>query len=246
MDAAKTGGYLAMLRKTKGLTQQEAAEQLGVSNKTVSKWESGGGFPDITVLPALAELYSVTADDILAGETLTDRRWTPEDTSAQKRRLLARLRIRFDVCFSVSLALAGVAFLGIPYVSPAALPLSLAAVWVGFVLVSHPIRYGGLEAKAGLHENLFRKLLAASLLQWWGLVRMLRLGVQEVDWSTQTIRGVWDDWKPVLFCAGAALILLALSLGLRRAAGPEARLLPRGWQYLTPWLMWGAVFLALW
>ena len=74
MDAAKTGGYLAMLRKTKGLTQQEAAEQLGVSNKTVSKWESGGGFPDITVLPALAELYGVTADDILAGETLTDRR----------------------------------------------------------------------------------------------------------------------------------------------------------------------------
>ena len=42
MDAAKTGGYLAMLRKTKGLTQQEAAEQLGVSNKTVSIWESGG------------------------------------------------------------------------------------------------------------------------------------------------------------------------------------------------------------
>lgn len=41
MDAAKTGGYLAMLRKTNGMTQQEAAEQLGVSNKTVSKWESG-------------------------------------------------------------------------------------------------------------------------------------------------------------------------------------------------------------
>ena len=41
MDAAKTGGYLAMLLKTKGLTQQEAAEQLGVSNKTVSTWESG-------------------------------------------------------------------------------------------------------------------------------------------------------------------------------------------------------------
>ena len=68
MDAQKTGTYLAMLRKTRGMTQQEVADQLGVSNKTVSKWESGGGFPDITVLPALAELYGVTADDILAGE----------------------------------------------------------------------------------------------------------------------------------------------------------------------------------
>ena len=74
MDAEKTGAYLALLRKARGLTQQEMADQLGVSNKTVSKWESGGGFPDITVLPALAELYGVTADDILAGETLTKKR----------------------------------------------------------------------------------------------------------------------------------------------------------------------------
>ena len=56
MDAQKTGAYLAMLRKIKGMTQQEVADRLGVSNKTVSKWESGGGFPDITVLPALADL----------------------------------------------------------------------------------------------------------------------------------------------------------------------------------------------
>ena len=67
MDTAKTGAYLASLRKAAGMTQQDAADRLGVSNKTVSKWESGGGFPDITVLPALAELYGVTADDILAG-----------------------------------------------------------------------------------------------------------------------------------------------------------------------------------
>ena len=42
MDAQKTGAYLAMLRKIKGMTQQEVADRLGVSNKTVSKWESGG------------------------------------------------------------------------------------------------------------------------------------------------------------------------------------------------------------
>lgn len=38
MDAGKTGAYLAMLRRAKGMTQQEAAEQLNISNKTVSKW----------------------------------------------------------------------------------------------------------------------------------------------------------------------------------------------------------------
>jgi transcriptional regulator with XRE-family HTH domain len=41
MDTTKTGGYLAALRKDAGMTQQEAADRLGVSNKTISKWESG-------------------------------------------------------------------------------------------------------------------------------------------------------------------------------------------------------------
>lgn len=153
MDTMKTGAYLAMLRKARGRTQQEAAEQLGVSNKTISKWESGGGLPDITVLPALAELYGVTVDDILAGETLTERRRTllEGETAARKKRLLVRLRTRFDVCLAISLALAGLAFLALPYVSLAALPLSVAAVWVGYILVSHPL--WGCEGGRGLVEE---------------------------------------------------------------------------------------------
>ena len=248
MDAVKTGAYLAILRKMKGLTQQEAADRLGVSNKTVSKWESGGGFPDITVLPALAELYGVTADDILAGETLTDRRRaeTAEATAAQKKRMLVRLRTRFDVCFILALGLAGVAFFEIPYVRLAALPLSAAAVWVGYVLVAHPIRYGGVEGDAGLWQNLFRKLLAATLFQWWDLVRMVRLGKQDIDWSSGRIRGIYDDWKPLIFCAGVLVLLWVLERGLRRTTGMEARLLPKGWRKLVPWLLWSVIFLALW
>ena len=68
IDPNQTGAFLAALRKTKGMTQAQVAEALCVSNKTVSKWESGGGLPDVTVLPDLAEFYGVTVDDILAGE----------------------------------------------------------------------------------------------------------------------------------------------------------------------------------
>ncbi len=248
MDTIRTGAYLSMLRKTKGMTQQEAADRLGVSNKTVSKWESGGGFPDITVLPALAELYGVTADDILAGETLSARRRaeTAEESAAQKKRLLVRLRTRFDVCFAIALALAAVAFFEIPYVRLAALPISVAVVWVGYVLVAHPIRYGGVEGDAELWQNLFRKLLAATLFQWWDLVRMVCLGKQDIDWSSGVIRGTYDNWKPLVFCIGLLLILGALALGLRRTAGVGARLLPKGWRKLVPWLLWGVIFLALW
>lgn len=60
--------FLATLRREKGLTQREVAERLGVSNKTVSSWERGTVMPDILLLPGIAELYGVTADEILAGE----------------------------------------------------------------------------------------------------------------------------------------------------------------------------------
>lgn len=67
MDTIQTGAFLAALRKSKGMTQQEVGDRLNVSNKTISKWESGGGFPEITLLPDLAKLYGVTVDEVLAG-----------------------------------------------------------------------------------------------------------------------------------------------------------------------------------
>ena len=67
MDAVKIGAFLCALRRERGWTQQEAAARLGVTDKTVSKWETARGLPDIAVLPALAALYGVTADELLAG-----------------------------------------------------------------------------------------------------------------------------------------------------------------------------------
>ena len=62
------GEFLATLRKANGYTQQEIAEKLGISNKTLSNWECDKALPDILLLPALAETYGVTVDEILAGE----------------------------------------------------------------------------------------------------------------------------------------------------------------------------------
>lgn len=259
MDTIKTGAYLAMLRKAKGATQQEIADQLGVSNKTVSKWESGGGLPDITVLPALAELYGVTADDLLAGETLTDRRRSAlkGETAALRKRLLARLRLRFDVCFIISLALAGIAFMRTQYVTLAAIPLSVAADWVGYILVAHPIRYGGVKAEAALWQSLYRKLLAASVVQWCVLMREIHLGEPDVvniaffeKTGLPVLHYTYDQWTPLLFFAGLSAVYLLLRWGLRRTAGPGAELLPRAWRRLLvrlgPWLIWAAVFFFVW
>ena len=67
MTKNSIGSFLAALRKARGMTQQEVADRLNVSNKTVSKWERDEGYPEITMIPALAELFDVTADEILRG-----------------------------------------------------------------------------------------------------------------------------------------------------------------------------------
>ena len=255
MDAGKTGAYLAALRKARGMTQQEAADQLGVSNKTVSKWENGAGLPDITVLPALAELYGVTADDILAGETLRGR---PAEAQgpARRRLLLLRLRTRFDLCFIGSLALGVLAAFRVAYVSLAAWPLSVGLLWIGYVLAVHPARYGDISLDAKIWENLYRKLLAASAVQWWALLRLVRLGRLEVDFAEMRYYDTMQAWKPLLFAVGLALLCAVLERALRRRAGADASLLwiperlrpmlhrsggflrrtRRLWRVLAPWI----------
>ncbi len=59
---------LVNLRKKKGYTQAELAEKLNVSNKTVSRWETAEGYPDISLLKPLSELLGVTCDELLSDE----------------------------------------------------------------------------------------------------------------------------------------------------------------------------------
>ncbi len=83
VDSRKTGAYLAGLRKRFGYTQTEAAERLHISNKAISKWESGKGLPEVTMLPVLAALYKVTVDEILAGEDRSDAKGGDHADQAQ-------------------------------------------------------------------------------------------------------------------------------------------------------------------
>ena len=68
MDQKKIGSFLKELRKEKGITQEELAEQLNVSGRTVSRWETGNNMPDISILIELAELYDVSIPEIVNGE----------------------------------------------------------------------------------------------------------------------------------------------------------------------------------
>lgn len=68
MDHGKTGQFIAACRKSRHLTQKELADRLGVTNKAVSKWETGQGMPDISVLLELGRILGVSVEEILEGE----------------------------------------------------------------------------------------------------------------------------------------------------------------------------------
>ena len=68
MNAKKIGDTIANLRKISGLTQLALAQKLDISDRTVSKWEKGQGYPDITIFPKLASLFGVSIDYLMLGE----------------------------------------------------------------------------------------------------------------------------------------------------------------------------------
>ena len=71
MDTQKTGLFISLLRKQKGLTQAELAARIGVTDKAVSRWETGKGFPDISLLPPLAQALGTSVTELLAGEPMS-------------------------------------------------------------------------------------------------------------------------------------------------------------------------------
>ena len=68
MDQKKIGSFLKELRKQKGITQEEFAEHLNVSSRTVSRWETGSNMPDISLLTDIADFYDVDVREIIEGE----------------------------------------------------------------------------------------------------------------------------------------------------------------------------------
>ena len=97
MDKKSMGSFIAALRKARGWTQKDLAELLHVSDKTVSRWETGDGAPDLALVPVLAELFGVSCDELLRGERKpeTDAVETTPLGEKRKKWMFDRIRSRF-------------------------------------------------------------------------------------------------------------------------------------------------------
>lgn len=78
MDMVKIGKFLSDLRHEKNLTQEQLGEEIGVSNKTISRWETGTYLPPVEMLQILSEKYHVSINEILSGERLDEKRYKEE------------------------------------------------------------------------------------------------------------------------------------------------------------------------
>lgn len=104
MNQVKIGAFLKELRKQKGLTQEQFAEIVHVSNRTVSRWENGYNLPDLDVLIELADYYEVDLREILDGERKGDKMnkdleetilKTADYTNTQTELYIKRVRLVF-------------------------------------------------------------------------------------------------------------------------------------------------------
>ena len=70
MNLQKNGNFIAEMRKIQNLTQKQLAEQIGVSDKTVSKWECGKGFPDVDIMLPLCQCLKININELISGESI--------------------------------------------------------------------------------------------------------------------------------------------------------------------------------
>ena len=154
MEPTRIGRFIAERRKALGLTQRQLAEQLSVSDKAVSKWETGRGLPDVLLMPPLCAALGITVNDLLSGERVGegDYRKKAEENMMELMRENAENRQRLlqsiacggvtvvAVCALVALA----AFLPLPaFARMALLLLAMATAVVGIWAAAT------LDARAG-------------------------------------------------------------------------------------------------
>lgn len=115
MEKKTIGKFITALRKANGMTQKDLAEQLNVSDKTVSRWERDEGAPDLSMIPVLAEIFEVSCDELLKGERKrlneTDEPVSSKKGEKQKQRLLKTSLAKYKNATVISMGISVAGFL---------------------------------------------------------------------------------------------------------------------------------------
>lgn len=165
------GEFLQELRKSKGLTQKELAEQIGVSNKTISKWENGNSVPDTSMLLPLCNALEITVNEFLSCEKILPENYSmkaeenimaliEENKRTQKGNTVSRIIGGVVVCIALIFMVISAAGLPFPinnFLDPVSF-INVVLIEVGVVLISRA------RTKEKVLQLLSKTILPAGLL----------------------------------------------------------------------------------
>lgn len=121
MDTIKIGQFIKSLRKENSLTQREVAERLNVSEKTISKWETGNGMPEVSLMLPLCKLFEISINELLSGERLDEKQYIEKEeenmaclvdrTTPRKKIIISTISCILVILSSLALILVSALFI---------------------------------------------------------------------------------------------------------------------------------------
>ena len=192
MDQVKIGAFLKELRKENDLSQEQLAERLNVSSRSVSRWENGNTMPDISIIIELADFYDVDIRDLLNGERKSEKMNTElketlemvaEYTNAEKEKIMKELQTKVAASAVFFFLLVIIQAFQLNRIHSAFETFSIFCGTVGFVYsVSGVINL--LQIKGRVDKNFYQKFKIWVLII--GLV-LLVLSILMLFWAIGVI-----------------------------------------------------------
>lgn len=163
MDQIKIGNYLRTLRTQQGLTQAQLAEIIGVSNRSISRWENGSTLPDLSLLVWLADYYHVPISNIIHGQETEEstmnsndnHQQTVQDIVSYSEKEKKAMRQFFSAIFILGILLSMTSYFLLRG------NIQVSEPWIEFVIgLGHGVGFGamvlGFLITSGLFEKLFK------------------------------------------------------------------------------------------
>ena len=190
MDTKKIGAFLKQCRKEKNLTQEQLAEVLGVSARTVSRWETGTNMPDLSILVELAEYYEVEMKELLDGErsqTMNKEMKETLDRVADyenwvKQKALKAGNLAFASMFLISVGAIIIQLLltvNLRFVLGETLIALVGGTVYAFIMIHNGIWDKGLSVREALWRDFLTSVICAGIFSVFYGICLRRMGASE-------------------------------------------------------------------
>jgi len=135
MNQIKIGGFIADCRKQKGLTQNQLAGKLGITDKAVSKWENGKSMPDVSLFTSLCDSLEITLNELLAGEHIADEKLKEKSEEVLMEVIKSKKSSVFIQIMSSIFMGSGMTFFFVPIIKDLSRNTGMTVVVVGLLLL---------------------------------------------------------------------------------------------------------------